>query len=1623
MNAKTFDEGIKAKSAPGSLETMASLSHDASTSPAITSIMDDALAPLFWSSERIGHTSAWWSHVPFAHWLVAASRPRLLVELGTHAGVSYTAFCEAVRHTKCGARCYAIDTWEGDAHAGAYGEEVYGDLSAFNEVRYSGFSELIRAKFDDALKYFADGSIDILHIDGLHTYDAVKHDFDSWLPKLSDSAVVLMHDTNVKRDDFGVYKLFDELSERYPTFEFAHGFGLGVVAVGADAPTAVLELCSIQQQEQIGTLQDRFAFLGARWLVAAREALVVNDLHNRLGDLQAQLQQKHATVSERTERDAIEMARITEELHAAEARAEEIRKSLDEARQTIAGMDGELQRARSLKDEAAHRDSVEIARLAQELLGAQQNADELNRELERVRGVVTSVEAELAERRDLVDTATKLAAAVGSHAADVMKSLKLILPDDEQLAEGGDVRDTQTPLIDDLEAARRSLSALADGNMQAFAVDLKSVRDEAAKYKAEIDALAARVTAAEQAASRADGERKAAERLRQNTVARVSELRQALDAVGRDTTAAREMAHSLARRYTAALEKVRRADRRDPLKIVRRTLLKARSADGSRAEDLFDIQTSIYFDASWYVETYADVKAEGISPALHYLLHGAAEHRDPGPWFSTAQYLRNNPDVAAAGANALLHYLRHGEREGRTANVAPALALPRDTQSITPRSSTFSCIFVTGEPESAGHRYRVLDFIQAAAANGVAAKWIRADALAGQHDELAKHDIAFFWRVAWTDEVGAAVAHLRYCGRKIVFDVDDLMTEPALARRKLIDGIRTQSLTEDGVRGHYERVRQMMMAADACMATTEELALYMRGAGKTTYVIPNGYTPAIHARSRAALRARRKGANDGLVRIGYAGGSRTHQRDFKACVAGVAQLLREEPRARLVLFRSAQGPLTDPAEFAELDGFEGQIEWRDAVALADLPDEMARFDINLAPLEFGNAYCEAKSELKFFEAALVEVPTIASPTGPFRRAIDHGRTGFLAASADDWLMHLRRLVKNIDLRHSVGKAAYRSALGRFGPETKALRFGNVLEQLRGGTAAARAFALDTRLVRRTPPAPGVYPSNLIFEKDKLGDAQVTVVVPLYNYQDFVEETLDSVAAQTEPTLDLVIVDGHSTDDSLNVARRWAMRRADRFNRIVVLQNAANYGLGFCRNSGFDAAETPYILLLDADNKLAPEACTELAEHARRTSAAFAYPTIQHFGASSALMGNAPFEAQKLAAGNYIDAMALVSKEAWAMVGGVDHVRHGWEDYDFWCRIAELGLRGEWLDRPLGLYRVHPTSMQTVQTKVPDNHRKLLENYESRHPWVWLNGHEALRQPPAMHTALLADKDRTRLDRLIEILRCPVTHQKLGFNAERSALQSYDGFRSWPVRHGRPIFVPNVDDVVVHPGEHTSNSLPPAALDLINEAEGWVLNLSAGGTAERFDNVVEVEYAMFRHTDLIADSHALPFDDDSFEAIIVLNAFEHYRDPPRVAAELHRVLKPGGKLLIVTAFMQPLHEKPWHFYNCTRHGLEEWFAAFQADQIEVSPSLSPNFTFGWIGSEVEMALRQEMGTETAEAFLESSVRDVISPFRDPALRGGQTWTAIQNLSEPAQEVVAAGFSLLAHKGDGIPIYIK
>jgi len=170
---------------------------------------------------------AWSMHLPFAWDLIAEFKPRVFVELGVYKGESYFGFCQSVAEHGLATRCYGVDTWRGDIHMGSYGPEIGGEVEQYNR-RYSSFSKLLKMTFDEALSDFADDTIDLLHIDGGHQYEEVKHDFESWLPKLSKRSIVLLHDVTVKEADFGVWRLWQEIARKGNSFVFQFGHGLGL---------------------------------------------------------------------------------------------------------------------------------------------------------------------------------------------------------------------------------------------------------------------------------------------------------------------------------------------------------------------------------------------------------------------------------------------------------------------------------------------------------------------------------------------------------------------------------------------------------------------------------------------------------------------------------------------------------------------------------------------------------------------------------------------------------------------------------------------------------------------------------------------------------------------------------------------------------------------------------------------------------------------------------------------------------------------------------------------------------------------------------------------------------------------------------------------------------------------------------------------------------------------------------------------------------------------------------------------------------------------------------------------------------------------------------------------------
>ncbi|WP_425102315.1 glycosyltransferase family protein [Tropicibacter sp. S64] len=353
--------------------------------------------------------------------------------------------------------------------------------------------------------------------------------------------------------------------------------------------------------------------------------------------------------------------------------------------------------------------------------------------------------------------------------------------------------------------------------------------------------------------------------------------------------------------------------------------------------------------------------------------------------------------------------------------------------------------FLSGAPQSKGHIYRVQNRLESLMTTPVAA----ALATLGTDDPealAADSDLIVLFRAEWSPPVEALYSAAQARGVPVIFDIDDLVFDPAYMKPGYIAYLDSLPPPQRALwEARAENYRRALAEADGAWVSTEALAEHARRVNPAVQVVPNGLAAGRIRRAEEGLKQALSRPDDGLLRIGYASGSPSHDRDFAPLAPVLADLLHRHPNLRLTLIGHIEA-----SRFAALDAVRGQIEHRPEVPFEDLPQALSDIAINLAPLEPGNPFCDAKSELKYFEAALVGVPTVASPTPPFAAAIEDGVTGFLAATEAEWLDRLSRLIDSPDTRATLARAARRQALERFGPEAqKAALLAAIRAGLRG----------------------------------------------------------------------------------------------------------------------------------------------------------------------------------------------------------------------------------------------------------------------------------------------------------------------------------------------------------------------------------------------------------------------------------------------------------------------------------------------------------------------------------------------------------------------------------------------
>ena len=242
-------------------------------------------------------------------------------------------------------------------------------------------------------------------------------------------------------------------------------------------------------------------------------------------------------------------------------------------------------------------------------------------------------------------------------------------------------------------------------------------------------------------------------------------------------------------------------------------------------------------------------------------------------------------------------------------------------------------------------------------------------------------------------------------------------------------------------------------------------------------------------------------------------------------------------------------------------------------------------------------------------------------------------------------------------------------------------------------------------------------------------SRAAVIVSLFNYSDWVLDALNSVAQQRQHQLELIVVDDASCDDGAERVASWMQEQIAAaqhpFASLQLVRHAHNAGLATARNTAFKLAEADWCFVLDADNILYPDAlsvCLAIAESGA-DALAVVHPIIAveadpgMVDEHRSLVATASWQQEVLAQGNAVDAMALVRRSAWTIVGGYSHIEGGWEDYDFWCKLIAHGFHGVQCPMVLATYRSHANSMSATVTN--SSWAPLRRTLQERHPWLRL----------------------------------------------------------------------------------------------------------------------------------------------------------------------------------------------------------------------------------------------------------------------------------------------------------------
>jgi O-antigen biosynthesis protein len=285
-----------------------------------------------------------------------------------------------------------------------------------------------------------------------------------------------------------------------------------------------------------------------------------------------------------------------------------------------------------------------------------------------------------------------------------------------------------------------------------------------------------------------------------------------------------------------------------------------------------------------------------------------------------------------------------------------------------------------------------------------------------------KFKVFIFHRTLVTPIITKLIKRIKEQKKEIIFDTDDLVFDTKYMHAA--DSYANMSYFE---KKQYEHGVGEEILTDAyvrvCTTSTTYIAKILKEYEKRVFIVPNKLSKLDLEIAENILKNSRKEKNE-IVRVGYFSGTMSHNRDFAAITDVLLQIMEKYMSVELFL----AGPLDIESR---LNKFKERIKQLPYVPRAKHFANIATVDINIAPLEVGNPFCEAKSELKFFEAGILGIPTVASATQTFKEAIQDGEDGFVAASDVEWIEKIGKLITDKNLRGTMGSKAREKSLQKY----------------------------------------------------------------------------------------------------------------------------------------------------------------------------------------------------------------------------------------------------------------------------------------------------------------------------------------------------------------------------------------------------------------------------------------------------------------------------------------------------------------------------------------------------------------------------------------------------------------